>query len=176
MRRRVVSMLCVLSAVFALASSGGAGEPAAGKAALARFKALAGDWEGHVDTPDGPGARIEFRVTGGGSAVSERLFPGTPHEMLTVYHLVGDDLVLTHYCAMGNQPRMKLVAGGAEGALRFDFAGGDNVDAEKGMHMHSGVVSKLTADRYEADWALLKDGKPVGNNRFFMTRAAQPAK
>ena len=48
------------------------------------------------------------RTTGGGSAVTETLFPGTAHEMMSVYHMDGDDLVLTHYCAGGNQPRMML--------------------------------------------------------------------
>ena len=71
-----------------------------------------GDWDGHVTSPDGPPARVEFRLAGNGSALVERLFPGTDHEMVSIYHLVGSDLVLTHYCAMANQPRMKLVAGG----------------------------------------------------------------
>ena len=46
-----------------------------------------------------------YGVTAAGTAVMEALFPETDHEMLTVYHLEGNDLVLTHYCAMGNQPR-----------------------------------------------------------------------
>ena len=79
-----------------------------GKAALERLKTLAGTWRGHVVTEDGPPATVVYSVTAAGTAVTEALFPGTSHEMLTVYHLEGDDLVLTHYCAMGNQPRMKL--------------------------------------------------------------------
>ena len=43
--------------------------------------------------------------------------------MVSVYHLVGGDLVLTRYCAMAKQPRMKLVTGGQAGDLVFDFAG-----------------------------------------------------
>ena len=48
-----------------------------------------------------------IKVTAGGSAVHETLFPGSAHEMVSVYHLDGADLVMTHFCALGNQPRMK---------------------------------------------------------------------
>lgn len=144
-----------------------------GKAAFDRLKALQGDWDGHVTTPDGPKARVEFRLAGNGSALVERLFPGTDHEMVSIYHLVGRDLMLTHYCAMANQPRMKLVTGGQEGDLVFDFAGGFNVDPKTTTHMHGGRFSVKDADTYEADWGIVSAGKPAGNNRFFMKRAAK---
>ena len=49
-----------------------------------------------------------FKLTGGGSAVQETIFPGAAHEMVSVYHADGKDVVMTHYCALGNQPKMKL--------------------------------------------------------------------
>jgi hypothetical protein len=151
-----------------------AGGPRAdGPAAFARLKALAGDFEGHVTTPEGPAARVEFRLAGNGSALVERLFAGTEHEMVTVYHLSGGDLVLTHYCAMANQPRMKLVAGGGDGDLVFDFTGGDNVDPKATTHMHGGRMSLKGADAYESDWQVMSAGKPAGSNRFFMKRVAK---
>ncbi len=49
--------------------------------------------------------------------------------MINMYHLDGDDLVLTHYCAGGNQPHMKLDrASATSGKLQFDFIGGTNLD------------------------------------------------
>jgi hypothetical protein len=102
----------------------------------------------------------------------ERLFPGTDHEMVSIYHLAGGDLVLTHYCAMANQPRMKLVSGGSEGDLVFDFTGGDNVDPMTTTHMHSGRFNLKEADAYEADWSVSSAGKTAGTNRFFMKRAS----
>jgi hypothetical protein len=147
--------------------------PAEPQAAFDRLKGLVGDWEGHVTTPDGPAARVEFRLAGNGSALVERLFPGTSHEMVSIYHMVGSDLVLTHYCAMANQPRMKLVSGGKAGELAFDFTGGDNVDPATTVHMHSGRFTVTGADSYEADWQVMGQGKPAGSNRFFMKRAAK---
>jgi hypothetical protein len=104
--------------------------------ALDRFRALAGEWSGSGGEMGDFTAT--WRVTGGGSAVVETLFPGTPHEMVTVYHADGDDLVLTHYCALGNQPRMRARAASsaAGSAFAFEFDGGSNIDPEHDEHMH----------------------------------------
>ena len=157
------------------ASSRGADQPVDGAAAFARLKALAGNWEGHGDSPTGFPMKIEYRVTGGGSTVTERLFVGQPHEMFTVYYMDGHDLVLTHYCAGANQPHMRLASGGAEGALRFDFVSGTNLDPEKSSFMHGAQFTTLTKDRLEATWSSFDKGKPSDSHTFYMSRAAAPA-
>ena len=151
--------------------------PVGGKAALERLKSLAGEWRGHVVTEDGPEATVVFAVTAAGTAVTEALFPGTDHEMLTVYHLEGDDLVLTHYCAMGNQPRMRLVqaAGTDPFEMRFDFMGGTNMDPARDGHMHSGRMTLRGANRIEAEWAVYDKGKQAGANKFFLDRVKAAA-
>ena len=40
--------------------------------------------------------RVSYRVTSGGSAVEEILAGGTPHEMVTMYHLDGPRLLDAH--------------------------------------------------------------------------------
>jgi hypothetical protein len=140
--------------------------------AFARVKSLAGDWEGRTAGPDSAPARVEFRLSGGGSTVVERMFPGTEHEMVTVYHMAGEDLVLTHYCAMGNQPRMKLVSGGAAGELVFDFVGGDNIEPATTTHMHTGRMT-ISSESYEARWTVYREGREAGSHGFAMKRAAQ---
>jgi hypothetical protein len=141
------------------------------------MRGLAGEWRGHVVTADGPEAEVVYSVTAGGSAVQEKLFPGTEHEMVTMYHLDGNDLVLTHYCAMGNQPRMRLVkASGTEPVeLRFDFAGGANIDPARSMHMHAGALTLRGPGRLEAEWAVFDKGKQTGANRFFLDRVKAAA-
>jgi len=141
------------------------------RAAFVRLKSLVGEWEGQPMAPNAPPPRASYRLTGSGTALMETLFGGTDHEMVTIYHMAGDDLVLTHYCAGGTQPRMKLMAGTAEGELRFDFAGGDNVDMAKGSHMHAARFPVLTKDRYEADWTVFTDGKATMTHHFVMSRA-----
>src|SRR5262245_26324092 len=77
-------------------------------AGLEKMKSMAGTWV--VADKDGkPTDEIAsvIRVTAGGSAVHETIFPGQPHEMISMYTAEGSDLVMTHYCMLGNQPRMK---------------------------------------------------------------------
>jgi len=78
---------------------------------------------------------------------------------------------------MGNQPRMKLAqATGAEPVeLRFDFAGGTNLDPAQDAHMHSGRVTLRGTDRLEAEWAVYDKGKQTGSNRFFLNRVEAAA-
>ncbi len=134
--------------------------PAPVVASLEKLKALAGDW---VDADAAGAARDEvkvtYRVTGAGSAVVETLAVGKPYEMVSVYHRDGTDLVMTHYCAAGNQPRMraKPMTGNV---LVLDFAGGTNLDPAKDAHIHSVRLEFVSADEVRAEWFGWVDGKP----------------
>jgi hypothetical protein len=160
-----------------LAAASLAAEPAAATAtrpsspALERFKALAGDWVSAEDNEMVKKGDLvaRYTVTGGGSAVVETIFPGTAHEMVTVYHADGPDLVLTHYCTEGNQPRMR--ARDAHGT-RFDFAfdGGSNIDPQRDRHMHSASVELVSADEIRSAWNELADGKPALVARMHLLR------
>jgi hypothetical protein len=146
-------MLLSSGAVFATAAPpGSAGQPATAVAPFDRFKNLAGEW---VAAEDGDMFKkgdlvARYAVTAAGSAVVETVFPGSPHEMVTVYHADGPDLVLTHYCMEGNQPRMR--ARNVKGS-RFDFAfdGGTNIDPKRDRHMDSASLELLGADELRSE-------------------------
>lgn len=168
-RGRVLAPLCRLSAFVLLAwthpglAVAESGVPVEGKAAFERMKTLAGTWEGQA-------AIVNYRVASGGSVVEETLFPGTPHEMISMYYVVGGDLVLTHYCAMANQPRMRLDRkASTPDRLVFVFDGGTNFDPAKDTHVHSGVVEWQGETLHNA-WAVYSAGKPAGQNEFVLTR------
>ncbi|HYN45652.1 MAG TPA: hypothetical protein VES64_03070 [Allosphingosinicella sp.] len=86
-------------------------------AAFERLKALAGQWRGR--RPDGRAIGLTYRLTAGGSALVETWALGPGRESLTIYHMDGPELVATHYCPQGNQPRLRMAR--AAGS-RFDFA------------------------------------------------------
>ena len=126
--------------------------------AFDRLVALQGDWVDADGATGGPGQVVSnWRVTGGGSAVVETLFPGGPEEMVTVYHRDGGDLVLTHYCAVGNQPHMRATADTGD-ALQFEFVGGTNLDAARDMHMHSVRFEFASPDELREHWQGWIDG------------------
>ena len=53
----------------------------------------------------------------------------------------GPDLVMTHYCVLGNQPRLKADTKSPADQIRFEFAGGANLDPSKDKHMHSATLT-----------------------------------
>jgi hypothetical protein len=126
---------------------------------LERLKALEGEW---IDVDGVFGVKgavaVTYRVTSGGKTVVETFPIDTPGEMVTVYHLDGDDLVLTHYCSGGTQPRMR--SKGLQGnVLAFDFDGGTNIDPAKTSHMHAAKYEFVSADEVRATWINWANGK-----------------
>jgi hypothetical protein len=111
---KTIVKLCAAAAACGLLLSGAraaAAEAAriSGKDAFEILKGFAGEWTGKVAEGEPvPNPSVIYHVTAAQSAVVETLFPGTAHEMVTVYHMDGDKLVMTHYCAAGNQPHMRL--------------------------------------------------------------------
>jgi hypothetical protein len=173
-RSPLFARLAVVSAVLgapALLASPAAAQPVDGKAAFARLATLAGTWEGKAGHGEAAQmATVTYRLASGGSVVEETLFPGTPHEMISMYHLVDGQLVMTHYCAMANQPRMRLdLKASTPDRLVFAFDGGTNFDPAKDTHVHSGVI-EWKGESLHAAWAVFSAGKETGQNRFVLER------
>lgn len=133
--------------------------PTSGAAALEKLKALAGDWvEIEPKVGEKGAVAVMYRVTGAGSAVVSTLAPGTPHEMVSVYHRDGSDLVMTHYCAAQNQPRFRAKSVPAN-VVAMEFDGGTNVDPAKDVHIHAVKVELLGPDEIRETWTGWKGGK-----------------
>ena len=138
------------------------------RTAFGQLASLAGAWEGAAGEGKG---RVEYRVASGGTVVMETLFPGTEYEMISMYHLDGEELMMTHYCAMGNQPRMRLDrAGSTATQLRFVFTGGTNLKPETDDHVHGGRIEIGSDGRLRAVWDFYSAGKQAGSNRFDVGR------
>ncbi len=138
-------------------------EEKAAPAAVQQFEALkklAGQWV-EVDKDGKPTDKLvsSIRVTSGGSAIEETLFPGGDHEMITMYHLDGDDLVLTHYCALGNQPHMRAEPSKDAHQIEFKFNGGTNLKNADDHHMHDVTFTITGPDRFKSEWVSCKEGK-----------------
>jgi hypothetical protein len=70
---------------------------------------LVGTWRATPEGSDGA-ITISFRLVSADSAIVETYVTPSGRETITVFHPDGDGLVLTHYCAQGNQPRLRVVS------------------------------------------------------------------
>jgi hypothetical protein len=134
------------------------------------MKQLIGVWEGTSNMGmEGQRVRVEYRLTAGGSAIVETLFPGTPEEMISVYHDSNGKLSMTHYCMLQNQPSMKLLKAIAD-RLDFIFAGGSGINPKKDAHMHALTISFVDKDHIVQNWTLFEDGKEKGVTTLNLSR------
>jgi hypothetical protein len=139
-----------------------------GAGALDYLRGLRGRWEvqGGDEGPFG----WEFDVTSRGGVIVERLKVGTPTEMATVYHLDDGALVASHYCQLGNQPRLTAVTSEAEGDLHFlcdGDVGGTESHAE--LHMH-GVHFQKKGDGLLIWMDMLENGELAFQTSYELVR------
>ena len=127
---------------------------------LERMKSLEGEWTTLAAETGNVVTVSVFEVTAGGSAVRETMFPGTSHEMTNLYHMDGPSLLLTHYCAAGNQPRMRAVAAnGNKFPFRFDAV--TNLTAADEMYMGNMTLEFVDANTVIEHWETVRDGKTL---------------
>ena len=165
MTRRL--LVCpVLLLAFQLAGYGddeiGKLPPVPTNSGLEKMKKLAGTWLA-ADKDGKPTDQVVsiIKVTAGGSVVHETLFPGQPHEMVSIYTVDGPDLVMTHYCVLGNQPRMKADPKSPANQICFQFAGGSNLDPKKDKHMHAATLTIVDDDHIEIAGVGWEGGGPA---------------
>lgn len=128
------------------------------RAAFDKLLSLAGDWEGSVawsgDTPSQISAH--YHITGNASAVVEDLSNG----MTSVYHLDGNGLRMTHFCAAQNQPRLKATAFGPDNcSISFSFVDITNLSSPGGGHVQGLDIKFLTQDHINLVFHFVSNGK-----------------
>lgn len=166
---RIMILGAMLGVLLANAAVG-AQEKSVAVQGFERLKALEGEW---IDVDGTFGAKgavaVTYKVTGGGHAVVETFPVNTPHEMVTIYHLDGDQLTLTHYCSSNTQPRMRS-KGLAGNVLAFQFADGANIDPAKTSHMHAAKIEFVSADEIRGTWDNWDNGKADHSATFRVVR------
>ncbi len=133
-------------------------ERSPGQLAFERLCALAGSWEGRSSA--GWTSRCELEVIARGSALLERTnFEAHPGEtMLTLFHKDESELMLTHYCVAGNQPR--LVASEIAGdTLRFTFRDATNLADSTQGHMGAALFRLEGPDAFSSQWSFQQGGQ-----------------
>ncbi|HYG47065.1 MAG TPA: hypothetical protein VD846_03900 [Allosphingosinicella sp.] len=122
--------------------------------AFEKLKSLAGRWKG--SSSDGKEILLTYEVTGKDSAVIERYrhsWKGEvmPDEMVTMYHLNGDELMLTHYCTLGNQPRMRANLR-IDDDVAFEYIGASNLPHPDALRMTGVAFHFVDEDHIVQTW------------------------
>ena len=137
--------------------------------AFERIKKLEGTWQSK--STKGWEERQQFRLIAKNTAVVSQSMPGPSADasnpetgpnvpMLTVFHMDGDHLLLTHYCEAGNQPRMIATAIEDAGhTVRFTFLDATNMASRTTGHMHAVVITFVDDNHFNEQWSWYEDGK-----------------
>ena len=133
--------------------------------------ALAGTWLG-VDQR-GNEVQVDFRLTAGGSVLVETWTFANDRESLTLYHMDGERMIATHYCPIGNQPRLQLKRKLNDGTLEFEFMDATNLPDMLQAHEHAFDMQVLDADIFVRNETYLSDGESSSNGIRF-TRQEGP--
>ena len=155
--RTAISAAALLALMLA-----GPNAPADERSVMDKLATLQGDWimldENGAET-DMIGST--FRLTAAGSALVEVMAPGSPegYEMVNMYHADGDRVLMTHYCAAGNQPRMEVKATDDENRLELQFESVTNLASPDANHMHHAEYTFHGDDRLTTRWWSMQDGK-----------------
>ena len=138
------------------------------------LKTLAGTWQGPLTTVPpqhdmgfGTLAQVSLRVTSRGNALAHEMKQaGTPDDParydhpITMLYLDGDRLLLTHYCDVGNRPRMVAKTSPGGNKVEFDFL--DLSGGNQHGHMHHAVFTIIDPNHHIEDWTFMTPGdKPV---------------
>jgi len=102
-------------------------------------RALPGTWT--ATTGSGKELRVVYKLISNGSALVEAWGAGSDRETQTVFHPDHAGIMLTHYCAQGNQPR--LVATAAD-ATTYSFAWRDVTNKQPDQAMM--IARRLVLD------------------------------
>lgn len=175
MKSRVYGAGAIVVLLAAMLASGAmqAQGPSKAQRAFDRLKALAGEWTG--TSGEGSPATVSYRVTGNGSALVETLRiananAGNP-EMVTTYYVNGDKLMMTHYCAAGNQPRMRSAGLSADGkSIVFTFQDATNLPSADTGHMRALTITLVDANHFTEQWTWHEKGKDDQKDLFKLAR------
>jgi hypothetical protein len=147
----------------------------AGSAEFERLKSLVGTWQGKVDIGQGlVDMTTQYRLLAGGTVLEERVFAGTPNEMITMFYDKDGKLALTHYCVLGNRPGM-ILKSADDKTMKFAFDESCGINTSKESHMHALTLRFDDANTLTATCKAFINGQETPEKPATLKRSATPA-
>jgi hypothetical protein len=135
---------------------------------LDTLKSLAGDWT----TTDASGEAFTstFRVISNGTALEETVNSAHDKQMISIYNADGQRVSMSHFCSMGNQPRLETPAERPNAnEFAFSFVSATNLADPNAQHMHRMLIAIEDADHFTETWTIRINGKD-STREFHYTR------
>jgi hypothetical protein len=148
--RIAITLLFVLVTSAAFAAS-------VAEKSFEELKSLNGSWEGKAS--NGKMVQVDYRVTSNGSALMSEI--KGDEDMISMFNLDGERLLITHYCAVGNQPRMVASTSPDGKTIAFDFLDATNLASPDAGHMNRLIVSMPDANHHTEEWIYNDHGKEM---------------
>lgn len=126
------------------------------------MKSLTGTWQGKNQM--GNSVQVSYRLTAGGSAIMSEIegdMKNTSEDMISMIHMDGSRLLLTHYCTMGNQPRMQASLSPDGKSITFNFVDATNLASPDAGHMDRVVFTFVDPNHHIEEWHFAAKGKEV---------------
>jgi hypothetical protein len=126
--------------------------------AFSQIKSLNGSWEGK--TANGDPVQVSFREVSGGSAVMSEILG--KEDMISMFNLDGPDrLLITHYCGVGNQPRMQASLSPDGKMMTFTYLDATNLATPDAGHMQTLVLALVDANHHTEEWTFRDHDKEI---------------
>jgi hypothetical protein len=173
-RRRlaVSAVFCLVSAAASaglhaqkLQQSGNLAQPLNHQDEFDRLKSLLGNW--HGVTEEGRKVRVTYSLTAADHVLIESWFFDNGMTALTLYHMDNAQLIATHYCPIGNQPRLELREKTPSGTLKFLFASATNLPDITDPHEHAFELRLDNDDQFFRHETYASDGEFDSNGNMF---------
>ena len=87
---------------------------------------------------------------------------------VTMYHDQKGKLAMTHYCMLGNQPKMRI-ATASDKRLRLDLVKNSGINEDE-PHMNALTIDFLDADHIKHTWGCCQGGDKITNMSVEFTR------
>lgn len=101
-----------------------------------KLQTLVGTWQRtDASSPASKAFRIRYRLISADTALVEEFGDPAKQPTQTVFHLDGDRVLATHYCAQGNQPRLRLRTASSADVLVFEFLDATNLRSPADSHL-----------------------------------------
>lgn len=135
---------------------------------------LEGTWEARGE--GGRVTRASYRFISNNTVLVETYVTPSGRETMTLYHPDGAQVVATHYCAQGNQPRLHMDRTTTGDRWLFTFMDATNLPDGKAAHLTQ-LELRVAGKTLERVETYVENGTPeVGRLTFVRQGQAAPGK